>query len=299
MATRRPKYNGLSPREIEIVDVLKRDEDGCSPADTYLVSIRGEKVVMRTYVNDDPEESVPSYFRREKAAYERLKAHGICDKGYVADYYGSLENADFTDTDGWYDSDPVYAIFLEHLPDLRRLDEERFESGTDRWERAVDGMRAIHEARVLHDNAMIDRCAFISIDEARERVLWKNFVFSSVYPEDKPLRSNQQECIQQETATVEVIGENMVRAYLPAPAPHSFNNRMTQLDNPYTDKCKGSRALCQLLAQVVKLEVYRQDMDGVSPRVNKLDGRCRWERALVNGCIIFLFLRRKQAGWVR
>ncbi|KAK2733772.1 hypothetical protein FQN55_003143 [Onygenales sp. PD_40] len=205
MATTRYKFDDISPREIEIEGVIKRnnecDSSYTSVTKTFLVLIRGEKAVMRTYPYHHWDCTGISCFQREKAAYERLKAHGVCEKGYVADYYGAIENADFSDVDVWVDdSEDVCAIFLEYIPNLQRLDKDLYTN--DRWERAEKGIKAIHKAYILHDYEQLNHDAFISTDEARERVLWLNFSNSSVYRVDEPLDTSQQENILDETRVV-------------------------------------------------------------------------------------------------
>ncbi|KAK2782579.1 hypothetical protein FQN53_009712 [Emmonsiellopsis sp. PD_33] len=219
MATRRPKFDPISPREIQIERVLGYDKDGSDSVNTFLVLIRGEKMVMRTYANDHPvERGESTLFRIEKDAYERLKAHGVCEKGYVPDYYGSIKKADFSD-----DLRPgpcdVSAIFLEYLPNLRRLDKAAHTE--ERWMRAEKGIDAIHEARVVRNHgreSSIDQFAFVSTDEARERIVWMDFEYSSIYPEDETLCSDQELEIRMEAEYVKSIRQEV----------------------SITDKCKGS-----------------------------------------------------------
>ncbi|KAK2785240.1 hypothetical protein FQN52_008577 [Onygenales sp. PD_12] len=213
MATRRHKFDGISPSEIDIQFCdpdSHPDASDLSPKN-YVVSIRGKKAVMKTWCEDAFKERGGAgaffrYFRREKAAYERLKAHDVCEQGYVADYYGSVENVDFSDIPDFGEG-AVWAIFLEYLPDLHLLSEGEYTE--DRWARAEQGIEAIHKARVLYDNVFQP---FICTDEGRERVVWMDFENSALFLEDVVLYRWQEDEMLQEARVVKAAGQGMVCA---------------------------------------------------------------------------------------
>ncbi|KAI9824125.1 MAG: hypothetical protein M1819_001080 [Sarea resinae] len=171
---------------------------------------------MKVYHDSGPP---PSFVRKDREyniyvcemkAYRRLKERGICEKGIVPQFYGSIEqirpklwqpNLDMFAEDKYLPS----AILIEYIPDMRMLDLATYTP--KRMEKFIDGLKAIHEALVLHQDAKPHNMMVVPGDP--DRVLWIDFDRAETYDEDR-ITPEQREWIDHEARTVEELA-----VYLP------------------------------------------------------------------------------------
>ncbi|KAB8259676.1 hypothetical protein BDV32DRAFT_138621 [Aspergillus pseudonomiae] len=83
----------------------------------------------------DPEDREVDIFQCESQAYARLKAHGLCAKGYVPNFYGLIKQINPKQWSPYLseflkDPLPPNAVLLEYIPGLKKIDLLAFS-----WER--------------------------------------------------------------------------------------------------------------------------------------------------------------------
>jgi hypothetical protein len=69
---------------------------------------------------------------QEVDAYRRLKARGLCDKGWIPQFYGTMENIQLDMFPEWAvdileeDEACPSAIFIEYIPDMQWFEVETY-----------------------------------------------------------------------------------------------------------------------------------------------------------------------------
>ncbi|WEW59415.1 hypothetical protein PRK78_004887 [Emydomyces testavorans] len=151
-------------------------------SEIHLVEIRGLTCIMKVHHGRGPRKPYEHPTReldihvRERTAYERLKEHGLCDRGIIPYFYGSMSKFDPKLCEPylkafWDDEYPPSAIFLEYIPNIERLTFENFnDKRADNW---VKGLREINKALVNHHDAVPRNMMVVKDDP--ERVVWLDF----------------------------------------------------------------------------------------------------------------------------
>lgn len=140
---------------------------------------------MQFHVNEDPGFNAKGRdlcrYRCEIEAYRLLSEAGTCEQGFVPNFYTLFEDIDpltFTPhLDAFlYDLHHPCAILLEYLPSAQKLNCVNY--SRDRIQSAILGIRAVHRARVLHNDPYPKNVLIVPGSESRgidDRVVWIDF----------------------------------------------------------------------------------------------------------------------------
>ncbi|KAI1909911.1 hypothetical protein LOZ12_003906 [Ophidiomyces ophidiicola] len=115
-------------------------------------------------------------FTCESTAYRRLTHAGVCARGITPQFYGTIENIDPTQCLPHLelfvkDEYPPTAIFLEYIPNMKEL--RWTDYNESRMRNFVDGLNAIHDALVYHDD--VHPRNMMIVEEDPERAIWIDF----------------------------------------------------------------------------------------------------------------------------
>ncbi|KAA8646732.1 uncharacterized protein ATNIH1004_005407 [Aspergillus tanneri] len=149
----------------------------------FKVAIRDEVKVMKVYHDRRPSEHDSpgcevNPFVCESSAYRRLKEKGLCKRGVVPDFYGTIVKIqpNLWPSLHMFSADVLLpnAILLEYIPNMRQMDLSIFSE--HRLNELNRILHDIHRAGVLHGdpdprNMMVcpGRCG------KQDRVLWIDF----------------------------------------------------------------------------------------------------------------------------
>ncbi|KAL4778626.1 hypothetical protein BJX76DRAFT_342755 [Aspergillus varians] len=129
----------------------------------------------------------------ETTAYRRMREKGLCDRGIVPHFLGSMRKFDPSSCKPYLrkfleDEYPPSALFLEYIPNMETIHLGNFTP--QRAEKLVQGIREIHKALVLHKDPK-PRNMILATDpnegerSMEERILWIDFDRAETYDEDK------------------------------------------------------------------------------------------------------------------
>ncbi|KAL2004521.1 hypothetical protein VTN00DRAFT_3406 [Thermoascus crustaceus] len=186
-------------------------------SEIFLVSIRGRTCVVKVrhdtgpnpWANPDREHNI---FVCESRAYRRLKAHGLCDRSIVPQFYGIIEKIDPRD---YYshlkkflnDEYSPNAILLEYIRNMERLD-ALSNVTKKRIENFITGIREIHKAMIEHSD-IYPKNTIILRDHLDGRVIWLDFDQAQTFDQET-LTEEQKEWIEFEEHCVIEMGSDMV-----------------------------------------------------------------------------------------
>lgn len=160
---------------------------------------------------DSPEREI-NPFVCETSAYQRLAEKGLCTRGVVPYFYGTLTNIQ---SDRWQclsmvfdDVQPLNAVLLEYIDNMHQLDLSTFSES--RLIQMGHILHDIHEAGVLHGdpdprNMMI--CP--GRGGKPDRVLWIDFDAAQLLPEDN-LSPRQRMWLQEENELMDYFIKSLV-----------------------------------------------------------------------------------------
>lgn len=139
-----------------------------------------------------------------------MKEHGLCDKGIVPQFYGSLENIDVQHfqphLDAFlYDKYPPSAIFLEYIPHMQGILPQHYTE--KRMHNFVSGIREIHKALVLHADTSPRN--MMIVENNPKRAVWLDFDRTQTYHADS-LGERQKFFIEMEALEVSQFTEELV-----------------------------------------------------------------------------------------
>jgi hypothetical protein len=152
--------------------------------------------------------------RCEIRAYCNLKRFGICDRGYVPQFYGYtllLNPAAFAPhLDACQrDIGLPSAILIEYLPNPLLMNCVTYSE--ERMARSVDGIKQIHSALIEHNDPYPKNIVIVPGDP--ERVMWIDFDVAITYPDISYIGDKQRGWIEIETGCVEDVGKKLVGAF--------------------------------------------------------------------------------------
>ncbi|PGH02857.1 hypothetical protein AJ79_07513 [Helicocarpus griseus UAMH5409] len=180
----------------------------------FLVTIRGKVCVMKVHHSQGPKQYWDSEIREtnifvcESTAYRRLTQAGVCARGITPQFYGTIENIDPTRCLPHLhafvkDEHPPTAILLEYIPNMETLTWSNY-SGK-RMENFVDGLNAIHDALVSHDD--VHPRNMMIFKGHPERAIWLDFDKAQTYTGE--LTEIQKGWVAFETLLIAEIAEFM------------------------------------------------------------------------------------------
>ncbi|PGG98060.1 hypothetical protein AJ79_08992 [Helicocarpus griseus UAMH5409] len=204
------KITNVQPQQVAFHQELHRNENA-----VVLVSVSGFRCVMKVVSGihpphralwmdgENPHHDYPHRARihqREATAYQKLQACGVTQKGYVPQFYGSVQGLEpklwrphldmFMD-----DINLPSAIFIEYIPGLRQLHLDT---------RFVDAIKAVTAALVMH-NDLTARNFFMIAPGDPERVILLYFDRARTWDKDT-LTARQQEWLHEDVQIVEDLG---------------------------------------------------------------------------------------------
>lgn len=139
-----------------------------------------------------------------------MKEHGLCDKGIIPQFYGSLENIDIQRFQPHFeaflnDKHAPGAIFLEYIPHMQRIMPELYTKR--RMQNFISGIREIHKALVLHCD--VNPRNMMVVENDPERAVWLDFDRAQTYYADN-LSQRQKSFIKMEELNVSQFAEGLV-----------------------------------------------------------------------------------------
>ncbi|EEP81146.1 predicted protein [Uncinocarpus reesii 1704] len=203
----------VDPIKIKFIGELKTSE----ASSIFHVNYNGKPRVLKVFHNKgDPgyaDDGIRDLNRArcEIRAYCRLKQSGICDQGYVPQFYGytlSLNPAVHTPhLDSFQrDADFPSAILMEYLPNPSLMNCLTYSK--TRMSKAVDGIKQIHSALIDHNDPYPKNILIVPGDP--ERVVWLDFDVAITYPNSAYIGERDRGWLEMETARVECFGEMLV-----------------------------------------------------------------------------------------
>ncbi|KAH8820780.1 hypothetical protein F5884DRAFT_765149 [Xylogone sp. PMI_703] len=160
------KFRVRKPSDIHFKEQLYCSEDSV----IYLLEVYEKLLVLKIHRYFEPYPWSPRDQERdpyicESKAYERLKEHGVCDRGIVPNFYGTIERMDrclYRPHINMFFSDRYApnAIVLEYIPNMQMLCAENYT--ISRKESFVSGIREIHEALIRHCSGCLQHMMIIN-----------------------------------------------------------------------------------------------------------------------------------------
>ncbi|PKY03227.1 hypothetical protein P168DRAFT_291359 [Aspergillus campestris IBT 28561] len=144
-------------------------------------------------------------FISESTTYSRLKAKGLCHRGVIPDFYGTIRKiqpASWPSLTMFLDDElPPNATVIEYIPNLQQIDLSNYTER--RLETLRDILDEIHNAGVLHGDAY-PRNMMVSLSPGeRDRVLWIDFDSAQTFAEGDSLSSRQRQWVGDEVELVD------------------------------------------------------------------------------------------------
>ncbi|KAK9234784.1 hypothetical protein V1525DRAFT_33268 [Lipomyces kononenkoae] len=174
----------------------------------FLVNVRNQTCIMKVHHGRGPRRYYEPENREldihvlESTAYIRLKNRGLCDRGIVPNFLGSMRKFDVSLCQPHlkmflYDEYPPSAIFLEYIIGLEVISLHNYTP--QRMDNIVEGIRQIHKALVRHRDPKPRNMMVVT--DTPERVVWIDFDRAETYDEDR-ITSEQEELLEEEEEIV-------------------------------------------------------------------------------------------------
>ncbi|KAK2767690.1 hypothetical protein FQN54_003848 [Arachnomyces sp. PD_36] len=198
--------------KVEFIKELKASE----ASSIFHVECDGEPRVLKVFHNNkDPgyaDDGVRDLNRArcEIRAYCRLKQSGVCDQGYVPQFYGytlSLNPAAHTPHLDTFlrDSGLPSGILIEYLPNPSLMNCVTYSE--ERMAKAVDSIRQIHSALIEHNDSYPKNILIVPGEP--ERVMWIDFDVAITYPDKASVGERERGWIDFEFKCVESFGTKL------------------------------------------------------------------------------------------
>ncbi|PWY83692.1 hypothetical protein BO94DRAFT_557559 [Aspergillus sclerotioniger CBS 115572] len=175
--------------EVDFLNLSKRSQSSC----VFHTRWRDKQCILKVYhhverTNASPRDREVDPFTCEIQTYTRLKAHGLCGRGCVPDFYGVIDEINPMDRLPYlkdFLKDRTYSkgVLIEFIPNLRQIDLSTF---------SQDGK--IHRAEVYHGDPYPRN---MMVQEGSDRVLWIDFdraqTYDSITPRQQHLLDEEDE----------------------------------------------------------------------------------------------------------
>ncbi|PYI35764.1 hypothetical protein BP00DRAFT_219392 [Aspergillus indologenus CBS 114.80] len=179
--------------EISFIEQLRSSSVSC----IFHVLWRDKQCILKVYHATEPSPSDPPNrvidpFTCESTAFTRLQKSGICDLGYVPEFYGivtRIQPADYLPylKDFLEDSLDPNAVLLEHIPDMGSVTLSNLSEVRIHKLRHI--LSEIHRIGIYHGDPYPRN---MMIQEASGRVLWIDFDRAQTFTPEalKPVHFN-------------------------------------------------------------------------------------------------------------
>ncbi|PGH10501.1 hypothetical protein AJ79_05429 [Helicocarpus griseus UAMH5409] len=190
----------IDPPAMNFVKILNASE----ASSIFQVNYRGKPRVLKVFHNT-----------KDPGAYCRLKRAGICDGGYVPNFYGfirDLDTARFAPhlNAFQHDSGRPAAILIEYLPNPIPMNCVTYSKV--RMEMAITAIKQIHLALIEHNDSYPKNILIVPrAGEDSERVLWVDFDVAITYPDKTSMKERERRWLDEETECVEGFGLKLAR----------------------------------------------------------------------------------------
>ncbi|KAL7662254.1 hypothetical protein ACMYSQ_001601 [Aspergillus niger] len=204
----------LNPSEVEFLEKLKESKYSV----VFKVRFRERTCVMKVYHDRGPSEWDPPYrevniFISESTAYHRLQSKGLCQRGVIPDFYGTIRKiqpANWPSLSMFLnDKLPPNAILIEYIPNLQQIDLSNY--SPKRLAKFREIFDDIHAAGVLHADPK-PRNMMVSLSED-DRVLWIDFDSAQTFPEGGDLSPRQRKWIEGEDEMVDYFVDALAKDF--------------------------------------------------------------------------------------
>ncbi|PWY76045.1 hypothetical protein BO94DRAFT_549357 [Aspergillus sclerotioniger CBS 115572] len=160
--------------EISFIQEIKNSPFSCG----FRVRWHEKECILNVYHSTEPSPADPPYreinlFKCESTAFMRLQERGLCNRGYVPEFYGLIEHikpADHLPYLKDFLGDNPNAILLEYVPDIRPISLAKFSRERSYKLRSI--LSEIHDAGIIHGDTYPRN---IMVQESSDRVLWVDF----------------------------------------------------------------------------------------------------------------------------
>ncbi|OJJ44208.1 hypothetical protein ASPZODRAFT_71794 [Penicilliopsis zonata CBS 506.65] len=166
---------------------IKREIAHSEASSIFEIDLQGLKCVMKLFHNNGD----PGYtkkgrdlnrFRCELNAYRNLHKYGVCARGFVPQFHGSLDQIDPAAFEPFLrcfaaDKFKPQAIFIEYLPNPEPLNCVNYSDA--RFDLIINGIKEIHAAHVKHQDAYPKNILIVPSDQ--ERVVWVDFDVATTF----------------------------------------------------------------------------------------------------------------------
>lgn len=158
---------------------------------------------------------------RENATYRRLHSYGLCDRGYIPKFHGSIEDIDTEVCGMWLlnfmtaEIRPC-AIFMEYLPSLGEVSSTvEWNFTKERWKSVQEIISLMHTAHV-HYGRTFPKTMLVSGGNL-ERILCHDFDVSVTLQDRRPLSDEEKHSFDNESIHIIAQGETLVSIGFPVP----------------------------------------------------------------------------------
>ncbi|OJD25849.1 hypothetical protein ACJ73_02785 [Blastomyces percursus] len=199
----------IAPAKLEFIKTLKISDTSL----IFHVNYDGKPRVLKVFHNngdagyaDDGIRDL-NRARCEIRAYCSLKRSGVCDEGYVPQFYGYTsflnQKAFAPHLDAFqHDTGLPSAILLEYLPNPLLMNCVTYTQ--ERMAKAVNGIHQIHSALVEHNDSYPKNILIVPGDP--ERVVWIDFDVAITYPDIAYIGERERGWFEIEIKSVENFG---------------------------------------------------------------------------------------------
>ncbi|BCS01645.1 uncharacterized protein AKAW2_51986S [Aspergillus luchuensis] len=205
----------VNPSEVEFLETLKESKYSV----VFKVRFREKLCVMKVYHDREPNESDPpdrivNLFISESTAYHRLESKGLCQRGVIPNFYGTIRKiqpADWPDLHMFLnDKLPPNAVLIEYIPHLQQIDLSNY--SPQRLAILREILDDIHAAGVLHADPK-PRNMMVSVAEEEERVLWIDFDSAQTFTEFVDLSPRQQKWFDKENEMMDYFVDALAKDF--------------------------------------------------------------------------------------
>ncbi|KAJ9226840.1 hypothetical protein DTO027B5_2056 [Paecilomyces variotii] len=203
----------LNPSDVVFLEKLKESKNTA----IFKVAVNGTICVMKVYHSrsrsdaSSPDLEV-DLFICESTAYRRMKAKGLCTRGVVPDFYGTITNIQPTLWPSLHmfigDKLPPNAIIIEYIANMEPIGLSNFSE--HRLAELYHILKDIHQVRILHGD-LYPRNMMIAEGE-QDRVLWIDFDSAQTFSEG-PLSPKQEKWFKEEIEMMDYFVKDLTEDY--------------------------------------------------------------------------------------
>lgn len=212
--------------DVEFLETLRVGENSV----IFKVKVRGQLCAMKVH-HGRPVSKYASRFSewdlfvRESTAYRRLKEKGLCDRGVVPDFYGTITNIQSAHWPSLHyfheDKLPANAILIEYIPNMHQIDLSNF---SDKYLlKFRDILSEINRVGILHDDTYPRNMMISSGEQAEnDRVLWIDFDSAQTLPLDS-LSQRHKEWFQSEARMMQEFVDALTKDHEEGKLNHAWH----------------------------------------------------------------------------